>query len=41
MGYVADDDETSTWLADDVHKSFNGAKVGDLPIYPQPSLISI
>jgi putative tryptophan/tyrosine transport system substrate-binding protein len=33
MGYVADDDEASTWLASDVHKIFNGAKVGDLPIY--------
>jgi len=33
IGYVADDEEASDRLADDVLKIFSGAKVGDIPIY--------
>jgi len=33
MGYVADDAEAHTRLADDVHEIFSGAKLGDIPIY--------
>ena len=33
MGYVADDAEAHTRLANDVHEIFSGAKLGDIPIY--------
>jgi putative ABC transport system substrate-binding protein len=33
MGYVADDAEARNRLVDDVYQIFNGAKLGDLPIY--------
>ena len=33
MGYVADDAEARNRLVDDVYQIFNGAKLGDIPIY--------
>jgi putative ABC transport system substrate-binding protein len=33
MGYVANDAEAHTRLADDVHQIFTGAKLGEIPIY--------